>query len=403
MKFRIRYADQVVGVFILLALALIVSALLFIAVNQRWFAHHTVFHSRFTSANSITVGTPISLRGFEIGKISNLKLNDDNQVDIDFYIYPEYLPKVTMNSVLELSTSPIGLGTSLIFHKGRSSQRLDEGAMVPALDSEKGKAMEIAGLIDMPKKDDTISRLLSEVDSLLSNINTVVLQLNSLESGGKTGPVRDLLDQLNGQDDAKSRGPIRSLLNGINSTVAQLNPGEGGKGRGPIRDALNGVNNTITSVNQTIDSVGPILAGVNSTIAQLNPSENGGGKGPVRDTLQQVNDLMKQIEGEVVVLKKMTEDPVGLVPRLMGDPALMTNVEAVILNLNTAMGQVQSILGGLNAEVPKLSSTITEVRGAISSAQDVMEGLKNNPLLKGGITPTPQQQAIFQSLRKEEF
>jgi len=38
MKFRIRYADQLVGVFLLLAVLAIAVILVFLGINQRWFA-----------------------------------------------------------------------------------------------------------------------------------------------------------------------------------------------------------------------------------------------------------------------------------------------------------------------------------------------------------------------------
>jgi phospholipid/cholesterol/gamma-HCH transport system substrate-binding protein len=364
MKFRIKYADQVVGVFLMLSLVLVASALVFIAVNQRWFVHNASFKSVFASANSISVGTAISLRGFEIGKISKLSLTKDNQVDIEFTVYNEYIDKVTMNSVLELSTSPIGLGTSLIFHKGKSGQRLTEGELVPAIDSEKGKSMVEAGLVDIPKKDDTIARLLSSVNTVLENVNTTVLLLNATLEG-------------------KSKGPVGEVLDNVNVT-------------------LRGATKAMTDFSGTMDwvqtSFGPVAQGAGDTLTGINSQ--------LPAVFAQVDSLLKQMNEAVANLQQMTEslkDTNGLVPRLMGDPALMTNIEQVIAGLNTAMGQVQTMLAGLNAEVPKLSSTLTEVRGAIASAQDVMEGLKNNPLLKGGITEKSQQQALFQSLRKEEF
>ena len=369
MKFRIKYADQVVGVFILAALALVVAALLFIAVNQRWFVHNTVFKSQFTSANSISIGTPISLRGFEIGKISKLSLNDNNLVDIEFYVYTEYLSKVTMNSVLELSTSPIGLGTSLLFHKGKSSQALAEQDFIPALDSDKGRAMEAAGLIDMPKKDDTITRLLATVNQVLDNVNTTVEQLNGRLAGDKKGPIRDVIDN-------------------VNTITMQMNGSLGGARKGPIREVLDNLNLTLGGVNQTVATLGPKAA---ITIDSIN---------------QSLPALLTELQATLANVQTLTaalKDPNGLVPRLLGDDKLMPQVDTILVNLNGSLNQVQSILSGVNAEVPKLSSMMTEVRAAIASAQDVMQGLKNNPLLKGGIVEKPQQQALFQSLRKEEF
>ena len=385
MKFRIKYADQVVGVFILLALAIVVLALLFIAINQRWFVHNTLFKSSFSSANSISIGTGISLRGFEIGKISKMSLNEANQVDIEFYVYPEYLPKVTMNSVLELSTSPIGLGTSLIFHKGKSHQPLAEFDVVPALDSDKGKSLAYAGLIDMPKKDDTIARLLSGVNTLLENVNTTVVLLNDTLEGRKKGPVGETLDNFN--------GTLKSAWRAMDSFYATTD--------------------WLQSTYQPVGTkAGVMLDDVNTNLPVI--------LGQLQETMKNVEEMTASIKDtNGLVPRLLGQDIEGLVPsmlgadneRLMGNVdnvvgdvrATMKNVDIIMTNLNTSLVQVQGILGGVSAEVPKISSMMTEARSAIISAQDVMQGLKNNPLLKGGIVEKPQQTSLFQSMRKEEF
>ena len=118
MKFRIRYADQLVGLFLLLAVLAIAVILVFLGVNQRWFAKDYEFRSRFDSAGGLSVGMPIMLKGFEIGSIERIELNDDNQVDVLFTVQDTYYNKVLPNSVLELTSSPIGLGVTLNFYPG---------------------------------------------------------------------------------------------------------------------------------------------------------------------------------------------------------------------------------------------------------------------------------------------
>ncbi len=54
---------------------------------------------------------PIMLKGFEIGKISRISLNDQNEVDVRFSVEDTYYDRVQPNSVLELTSSPIGLGS----------------------------------------------------------------------------------------------------------------------------------------------------------------------------------------------------------------------------------------------------------------------------------------------------
>ena len=62
MKFRIRFADQVVGAFLLLAVLGIAAILVLVGINQRWFAKDYVFRSRFDSAGTWRSLPPNSAR-----------------------------------------------------------------------------------------------------------------------------------------------------------------------------------------------------------------------------------------------------------------------------------------------------------------------------------------------------
>ena len=61
MKFRIRFADQLVGAFLLAAVLAVAVILVFVGINQRWFAKNYQFRSRFDSAGGLSVGMPIDL------------------------------------------------------------------------------------------------------------------------------------------------------------------------------------------------------------------------------------------------------------------------------------------------------------------------------------------------------
>jgi phospholipid/cholesterol/gamma-HCH transport system substrate-binding protein len=64
---------------------------------------------------------------------------------------------------------------------------------------------------------------------------------------------------------------------------------------------------------------------------------------------------------------------------------------------------VQDISGSIEDQMPTIAVTIDEGRAAIKQAQDVLTGLKNNPLLKGGIPERTEQQPLSQSLREGSF
>jgi len=64
---------------------------------------------------------------------------------------------------------------------------------------------------------------------------------------------------------------------------------------------------------------------------------------------------------------------------------------------------LREISASLSAEMPKLAVVLEEGKTALVSAQDVLEGLKNNPLLKGGITEREEQDSLYSSMREGAF
>ena len=69
--------------------------------------------------------------------------------------------------------------------------------------------------------------------------------------------------------------------------------------------------------------------------------------------------------------------------------------------LQKTLKNVQDISTSLNGQMPSIALTIDEGRPAIKQAQDVLTGLKNNPLLKGGIPEKVERQPLSQSMRVE--
>ncbi len=63
MKFKIRFADQIVGIFVLVAIIAVAAILVLIGVNQRWFAKNYYYQSRFASGDGLSVGMPLVLKG----------------------------------------------------------------------------------------------------------------------------------------------------------------------------------------------------------------------------------------------------------------------------------------------------------------------------------------------------
>jgi phospholipid/cholesterol/gamma-HCH transport system substrate-binding protein len=364
MKFRIRYADRIVGAFVIVAAIALCGGIILVGANQRWFARDYRFATRFQSAAGVTPGTAILMKGFQVGKISRMKLNDQNEVDADFVIYDTFYPKAKENSILELVTSPIGLGTQLLFHPGKGEALIKEGSFVPLASSDEGKALIEDGLVDIPPKDDTITRLLAGINPLIEDVDKTVVTVNRT------------LTEVNRALAGQSSGPAGRIVSGA-------------------ADAIAGVDGL---VGQLQGQVGALMKQVNELLAQANGLM--GTVGKVADNAASMTDAMR--------------DPTGLVPKLLGAKGsipeilddkgvLFDRLAGTLAETEKTLRNVQGITQELRAQMPSIGVTIDEGRTAIKQAQDVLEGLKNNPLLRGGVPERREQQPLYQSLREGDF
>lgn len=364
MKFKIKFADQIVGAFILVALAFFVVIIVLIGANQRWFAKDYRFVTTFPSAAGVPPGTAIIMKGFTIGKIDTLTLNASNTVDAKFHIYDTFYDKVKEYSILELTVSPIGLGSQLLFHPGLGEAQIAEGSLIPTADSEEGKVLIDQGLVDIPPKDDTITRLLTNVNPLIENINKTVVT--------------------------------------INRTLTEVNRALAGLSTGPLGNIVTDASSAAAALPETMKNVDAIVADVKAKTAGL---------------LDQVSALLTQVDtisGNLVATTDSIRDPTGLVPKLLDakgsiktflddNNELYKRMMSIVLEIETSIRSLQSIVTGLNGEMPKIAAVLNETRTAIQQAQDVLQGVKNNPLIRGGIPERVQQETQYQSMREGTF
>jgi phospholipid/cholesterol/gamma-HCH transport system substrate-binding protein len=357
MKFRIKHADRIVGLFIIIAAFLLCVGIVALGANQRWFAKNYRFNTSFQSAASLSAGMPILMKGFQVGKIQRLKLNDRNEVDVDFVIYDTYYSKARENSILELVTSPIGLGSQLLFHPGKVEALMKEGSFVPRADSDEGQRLIDEGLVDIPAKDDTITRLLANVNPLLENLNKTVVTLNR--------------------------------------TLTEVNRVLAGQSTGPLGQVVAGAADTVSNIDS-------LVSGVKDQAESLVAKAN------------ELADSLTRISGNLEATTEAMRDPTGLVPRLL-DPkgsiktilddknAMYDSLMSSLAATQESLANIKAMTASLNAQMPTVAATLAETQDALHQAQDVLQGLKNNPLLKGGIPERKDQTQVYQSLRDGEF
>jgi phospholipid/cholesterol/gamma-HCH transport system substrate-binding protein len=212
-------------------------------------------------------------------------------------------------------------------------------------------------LVEIPPKDDTITRLLAGVNPLIESVGKTVVT--------------------------------------INRTLTEVNRALAGQSSGPAGRIVSGAADAVAGVDAF---VGDIQGQAEELVAKADK---------LVATLTQVADNVQAMTSEM-------RDPTGLVPRLL-DPkgsiktilddnnALFNKLASSLAETEQTLKNVQNITQELRAQMPSIGVTLDAGRTAIQQAQDVLEGLRNNPLLKGGVPERQEQQPLYQSLREGQF
>jgi phospholipid/cholesterol/gamma-HCH transport system substrate-binding protein len=215
MKLSIRFADKIVGLFIILALGILVFVIFMLGSNQRWFSNDYNFKSFFSSASGLSQNMAVQYKGFTIGHVKSIRLDENDQVEVIFTIFDTYLDRVREGSLVEVLTSPISAigGNQFLFYPGRGTEHLGEGDTIPSVGSPEGKLLLARGLVVLPERDDGINNIMKQVGTLLDTANDLLSELRgAIEGSGDSSLGRTI-------------GSMEMTLSGLRG-LAETFPGE---------------------------------------------------------------------------------------------------------------------------------------------------------------------------------
>lgn len=354
MKFRIRFATQIVGLFAIIAIVFVIVLMVTIGAGQGWFETRYEYSTVLDSASGLNVGMSVDFRGFEVGRVTDITLTEDNNVDVTFTVRERYIHLVNKGSLVELASNPI-LGGTLVLHRGtRTEEPLDEFSVIPEWNSALGRAIRDVGIVERSQPPDPISTVLSEIDPLLANVTEILVS-------------------------------TEEILGTLSGTL------DGSVTEGPIAE----------TVTQTLSLLAVLEARLEQTESLLAGSD---------DLLVSVN----RIADNAAVASDEFRDPTGIVPQLLGpsgsmatlfddDNVLFDEITDIFTSINDTLDEVNELARFAGAQTPQLAAIIEEGREAIVVGQDVLTGLRNNPLLRGGIPERVDQPSNVESFREAQF
>jgi phospholipid/cholesterol/gamma-HCH transport system substrate-binding protein len=237
-----RYADQVVGVLIVIALLSLIAVIFLLGGTQRWFSKKYTYKTYAATASGVSRNMGVLFMGVTIGNVKNFELTSDNRIEVIFTIHDEFKNRVREGTLVEVIDSPIGLGAKFFLYSGNGKE-LNEGDFIPMINSPEGKLMrEIPGLTNVPPKDDFIAETVDQVQKLIAELQVTLAGLNSkTDERAVTALGQTLVNIEHITSDlalyvANPDGGVRKVLNGDGNTMS-------------------GLENTIVSLSGTMDSV----------------------------------------------------------------------------------------------------------------------------------------------------
>ncbi len=305
MKFKIKYADQIVGTLSIIALAAIVFLLFFIGSKQKWFVPKHPYHTYVASGSSVSEGMAIQYKGFGIGKVQGITLDEKDRVVVNFYISDEYIHKVTSGSVIEVAVSPIGLGSSIIWHPGNGSDIIEDDSLIPEKSSEEGKLLIAAGKVTIQESTDSITTILSSVMALVNDVDVLIQDLSDLLEGNPNVPLAQTVHEINSILDKVNRFlagdetvPLSDITKQINAILGDLNT---------LTNDLSDPQGLVPKLLESPEAKGTfdqLFTTLNSTISGLN-----GISTSLDNEMPQVSILLAEVE---TLLKEVEDVMTGL-------------------------------------------------------------------------------------------
>jgi phospholipid/cholesterol/gamma-HCH transport system substrate-binding protein len=314
MKLMIRFADQIVGALIIIAVGILVFVIFMLGSSQRWFIRDNDYVTYFNSASGLNQNMPVIYKGYTIGRVKKIDFNmAEDRMDVQFSIYKEYTDKVKKGSRVELVSSPISAlgGNQFMFYPGKGLEEdpLPVGTLIPPAYYPESQNLPDKNLVSVPPRDDGISNIISQVGITLGKLN------EALGEGTEENKLTLIVDDL----------------------------------------------------TKIVSELHPIIV-----------------------NFHEISDTLKKPDSSVMSFLNSEGDLYG-------------NLDKTLEAASGTLQQLEGTIGDIHTQTPQLGATFSRLLSALKSVNQVLESVKNNPLLKKGVPDQTETRAGGSNARNMEF
>jgi phospholipid/cholesterol/gamma-HCH transport system substrate-binding protein len=252
----------------------------------------TTFYSTFSDVTGLAVSSDVSLNGYKVGTVTQIKLNPADVKSMDVFYRIDGKIDIPKDAIITLRSEGLvgGKILALSFTKpcsgadcAQDGQKLQSktlgllGSMVDPseigvyTDGATSAAKNILANLGKDGSDAKVDLIVSNLNTTLANMTGLTSNLNKmiLQSNQNINAVSGNLTKIT-KNIADNNAEITALLKNLNTTSGQLAQADLSKTVGKTNTMLDQSQNTIKSLEKTLETTSATMNDLNALVANLN-------------------------------------------------------------------------------------------------------------------------------------
>ena len=346
---RFRYANQSVGVFVILTVIIFGAAFLFSGQVREWLDPGERIKVILPSEGlfGLSEGAEVHILGTKAGKVIRIVISPDQQMHADVQIQSDMKAFVRRDSTAVIRKQYGVAGDSFLYISRGLGEPLDWDYAVITAVAERAPTESLGEILEDVRN--KVFPILDDTQQAIRVFLTVVKELQDPE------------------------GNMQQLFANLNTISGKISRGEGTVGRLLSEDTLiKEMEALISQLSENIARLGPLFDGLETTVGNVSKIS-----AKINKQSKDLPEISLKLKEVLVSVKAVMDDLGRTTPQLpriaenMGDatdsiPVLMLQTQQVMAELEQLLKQLQSnwLLGGKAGQKSRVSTRISplEVR-----------------------------------------
>jgi len=285
-----------VGILAVVAITILIVGYSFLKGNDV-FTKENEFYAKYERVDGLTVSKPILVNGFQIGRVSELKLLPTGQILAKLKVDPKY--EVPSNTIARLESTDLLGGKAIVFELGTSKKYAQDGDTLRA-NIEKSLVEQVEPVQRKAEK------IIGRVDSILTSLNATINPEFQKNFNSSFASIAHTLQTLEG-----TTKKVDNLVGAESNRMAA------------IFSNLESITNNLKNNNQRITSIMTNIDKASDQFAKANFSE----------TMNNANKAVAELQTAVNKVNRGE----GSLGQLINDQKLYNNLNSAAENLDKLM------------------------------------------------------------------